>query len=263
MEETNQTNQVNEPVEPTVTSAPQPTLPPVGNLALIGMVFSDPYRLGKYILEKPSWWLPFVISAILAASFTLVGQKQMLAMTQHKMEQQFAHQSAQLPADKQQAVIDMALKATKITAPIFALFGSMAFSAIGALILLFVCNLLMGGTAKFKYLFAGLFWVELISSLSVLIKLPMVIIRDTFDVPIGPAVLLPEGSEGFLYTLLSGLDLFAVWMAIAAGMTIAAIYNWSKGKGVTVVLLIYILLLLAMAGLSTLGSNGGIQIQAH
>jgi hypothetical protein len=253
-----------EPVSNHGSEAERSDLPPVSSMSKVGMVFSDPYRLGSYVLSNPMWWLPFVITAIFAVSFTTIGQKQMLAMTQQKVEKQFAKSNADLPAEHRQQAIDMALSVTKVTAPIFAILSSLAMSALGGVLLLFVCNLLMGGTVKFKFLFAGIMWIQLIGSLGVVVKLPMMLIRDTFDIPIGPAVLLPEGSEGFLYTFLNGLDLFMIWEIIAGGLLVSALYNWSKGKGVTVMVSMYLILLIGMAGLSTLGGgSGGVHVQVH
>jgi hypothetical protein len=264
MEETNQPIEPTpstESVPPTLTQPAEPQLPQASTGAMIGMVFSDPFLLGKHVTARPTWWIPFVIVAIFSMAFTIIGSKQLVAMTGRKVEQQLSKSSAQIPADKQKEVVEMATKWTKISAPIFGAVGSLFMALIGALVVLFICNLLMGGTAKFKTVFAGLMWVQLISAAGVLVKLPMVLIRDTFEVPIGPAVLMPEGSEGFVYTLLAGLDFFTIWLVIAGGMSIAGIYNWGKGKGITVAVVIYAIVLLASAGLASMG--GAVNVQAH
>lgn len=242
------------PIEPPVVEHQEAAPPVPSNGQFFAAVFGDPFKLGEMILIKARWVFPFIISAILLSAFTVATKKQMLDMVEKNVRKSFAQSNNQMSAQQVEEIVDLSRKGTSFLAPVMAAVNVLLFAAIGAGLWMFVANLLMGGSAKFPQVFAAIMWLELITSLSVLIKVPMILIRDTFDVPFGPAVLFAEGSKGYWYSVANGLDFFMIWQLIATGICFAGLYRWSKEKTVSVVVVTYIVFLLLAASLSSIGT---------
>ncbi|MDK9698708.1 MAG: YIP1 family protein [bacterium] len=244
-----------EPEQPISDQQSQPDYltiaqPLPGLVTVAGWVFSDPYKVGETVKRKSNWWFPFVIGAVIMVITQLIIWPQMSQMIEKKTRASFAKQESQMSVDQQERAIEMALSASRVSTPLFAALGIPIMGAFSALVWMLIGNLIMGGSAKFSHLFAATIWVNLISVSGSVIRLPMQILRDTFEIPLGPAALLPEGSEGFLHTILSGLDIIYIWQVVATGIVTAAIYGWSKNKGISVSVGIFAIFLLIGAGFS-------------
>lgn len=213
-------------------------------------VFSDPFQLGKCVKDKPAWLLPLLINTLLLIPMHLTILPQTLQKVEETLVESFDTKDIQISSDQQEEIIEQAKNVSKYTTPIFAPLGLALLSFVTALIWLFVGNLLIGGEAKLKALFAAISWTLLILTFGNWLKVPFVLLQNTVDIPIGPAVFLPEGDKGFLYIFLNGLDFFYLWQTVAGGIAIAAIYNWSKGKGVFISITILILFLLLVSSAS-------------
>ncbi len=256
MEEMLQTS--NNPVEPVIEPVNQlPSDPPSTIGQMLGYVFSDPMKLGNAIMIKSHWWVPFLICGILSGISAFLTQDQVMALSEKAMRDSFSKQNVQMTEDQIETIVNASKTAMKVILPLQGFIGPMIMALVGGLIFMFVCNLLMGGKVKFAHIFAGLMWVSLLFTASTVIKTPLIIMQNSAMVAIGPAVLLPEGTtSGFMFVLLSGLDLFMVWQVLAFGVVLSAFYQWSKGKGMTVSVAIYMGFILIAAALSAMGSGG-------
>ena len=233
------------PIEPEHVGIEAMALPPPEKwTTMLKYVFSDPFRLGNAVKRRATWWLPFIIGAVIAVAFQLLVSEQIATMVEQKVRESLARSSSELSADQAERAVNVAKSVTHVTGPLFSVISVLLFALISALLWLLVGNLLLGGEAKLAPLFAGSVWLNLIVSVSMFIRLPLVLMRGTMDVPLGPAALLPEGTKGFLATVFGALDVFYIWMVIAYGIMAAAIFNWSKRKGITVGIVTYLVVMM-------------------
>ncbi|MCX7834943.1 MAG: YIP1 family protein [bacterium] len=241
----------NEPIEqvhhepPVVNNIPKPNL-----FQKIIWVFSNPYELGKHLKFQPQWLLPVILNMLLIIPLQIILYPQTEMKMEEEIRKSFENSKVQVSDDQQEKIIETSKTVAKFTTPLLSAMSVPLIAVITTWIWMFVGNLLIGGEAKFRELFAVITWTMLIVNFGGWIKAPIVIVQNTVEVYLGPAVFLSNDASKFLKTFLAGLDFFYLWQAIAEGIAIAAIYQWSKTKGVVLSLLIFIIAMLVIASLS-------------
>jgi hypothetical protein len=82
-------------------------------------------------------------------------------------------------------------------------------------------------------------FTDMISVLGQIIKMPLMVMKQTMDIRTSLAVLLPGSDvKSVAYTLLNSFtDVFLVWQIILVIAGVAVIYNFSKGKAAATVLI--------------------------
>jgi hypothetical protein len=108
-----------------------------------------------------------------------------------------------------------------------------------AAIILLMGTVVFGGSAKFMQLVALICFTDMISVLGQIIKMPLMVMKQTMDIRTSLAVLLPGSDvKSVAYTLLNSFtDVFLVWQIILVIAGVAVIYNFSKGKAAATVLI--------------------------
>ena len=133
---------------------------------------------------------------------------------------------------------------------------------LSALIALFMGRFVFGGEGAFK----ATWGVELLSGLiplaGGLLKLPLVFAKESVMVSLGPAALMAgKDFTSIVYSFLFYTDFFAIWGIIVAGFGYAAVFGLSKGKGMTIAIAAYVIVISMMIGLTVVGlSFAGVDV---
>ena len=230
------------------TSAPAKEM---GVLQRIIGVFTSPRQTFESVDRKPDWLVPFVIILVVSLAFTLALRPIML-------EEQFEKQrEAMLERGMSESQVDEQLqkgqKIAQITAPIGALVASALSLLIVAAVLLFCGNVVMGGEAKFKKVFAVNTWASLIGVLGIIIKAPFIWQKQTIQIHFGLAAFLSEDqAKTFLYKVFANVELFTIWGLIVLGIGLAVIYKWTTQRALTLVFVLWLIYVFGSAGLASL-----------
>ncbi|MFH2056638.1 MAG: YIP1 family protein [bacterium] len=199
-------------------------------------IFLEPMKVFHRVQAKPSWVVPLIISVlILTASGMLVTPYQ-LEMQRQQIETNVDMQ----PEQRQQALDGMDLVApyahwfalsTIVIVPII------FFIAVGVLMLM--GNVILGGEAPFKQVASIYAWTGIISALGMIVKTALILWRQTADIRLSLAILLPSGDTSSpLYGILNTVtDLFFIWQIVILILGLALIYKFSKGRAAAVVLI--------------------------
>ncbi len=190
-------------------------------------VFTSPAATMRDIAAHPTWLPPMIIAVLVALVFSIFSQDLILERQRTEVRKRNPEMTEQ-----QLAVME---KMTKISTPIMAVVMTpIVYLLIGG-VLLFTGNVLLGGEAKFKTLFATASWSGVISVLSTLINAPVMKARGVLESATSLAFLLPpEDNETPLYFLLSQIDLFTLWWVIVLGFGFSAAYKFTTQKSMTV-----------------------------
>jgi hypothetical protein len=120
-------------------------------------------------------------------------------------------------------------------------------AAIAGLVLM-VFTALLGGGATYRQVFAVVAHSQLIGALQQLFTLPIAYARAEIVSPTRLAVFFPMLSDtGFLYYLLSALDLFYLWSTVNLAIGIAVLYKRRTAPVVGVLLGIYAVIAVIIA----------------
>ena len=122
------------------------------------------------------------------------------------------------------------------------------FAAAVAGLVLMVFTALLGGGATFRQVFAVVAHSQVIGALQQLFTLPIAYAKAEIVSPTRLAVFFPMLSDqGFLYYLLSALDLFYIWSLVNLAIGIAVLYKRRTGPVASVLLGLYALVAVIIA----------------
>lgn len=224
--------------------------------------FFAPQKTFTDIRHNASWWAPWLLSAIISVLFAVVvAQKiDMVHFTRQQIEQSkmAQRQMAQLSPEQQEQRIQARATFTKIVfyiSPVFSLIIGLIFAAV----LMMVFNFGFGAEVPFKGALAIVFYSLLPRAVYALLLCVSLLVSsdpNSIDIaanpmPTNPGFFMdPQGSK-FLYSLMSNLDLFAIWPVVLLGLGFASVSPIRKlrpGTAITTMLVIYGVLILIGAG---------------
>jgi len=216
-------------VTPTPDPAVVPASAPLSEAQRILYVFSAPSKTFTDIRRKASWFVPFVLLAIVSYAFvatvaTKVGWDQ-VNDNQLRMRPKQAAQIENLPPDQRARQLGIMVTVTKGISYAFPVVQLIVLVII-ALIMMATLNFGAGARAGFGQCLA----VTVYASLPGLIKSGLAILflllgvggveNFTFQNPIASNLSALPGIEAGtrLYALLAGFDIFSFWVLILAGL---------------------------------------------
>jgi len=252
---------------PTGPTPPQPPMYPVASSPIVpepaGPGLSEPQRLVNVFIapsktfedlkRNPSWWVPFVISAVFFFFFGIVVVQKidMRQFTQQQIDKSPVAQRQLERLTPEQREQNLAIRAafTKGTFygfPVLVLIGGLIFAAI----LMAIFNFILGAEVSFPRALGVVFYAGIpgvIRSVLLIISLLASSDPSTIDLSGNPMptnlgfFLDPQGNK-VLYSLASALDIFTIWYVVLLGLGFAAASmnrKPSKGTGMTTVLVCY------------------------
>jgi hypothetical protein len=242
--------------------SPEPAQPRLSEPARIINTFIAPRKTFEDIRVNASWWVPWLLATIIGVGFgAIVAQKiDMVQFTRHQIEQSKMRQRQmeQLSPEQQERQISMGAAITKVAfyiSPIFALIIGLVVAAA----LMAVFNFGFAADVSFPQAMAIVFYSFLPRTiLAILLSVSLLVASDPNSIDIGgnpmptnfAFFMDPQGNK-FLYSLISYVDLFALWSAILLGIGFAAVSKNKKlttGTAVATMLVIYAVIMLIGAG---------------
>lgn len=241
MEETTDTRGAESPQETGVTGRM------VGTLFSPGRTFASVNQQ----VEHKDWLIPLIVVAIVGmiSAYLIMPIAQTEGM--EAMREQLREDEAF--SDEQQAQV---LKMGSIIGIFGAAIGTAATLFVQAAIFLALANFILGGDGTYKKTLAVVSYGSLVGIPAAVVTVPLMLIKGSVKVQVGLSLLLPGSMEGgFLFHLLSMLNLFSIWQfsLIAIGLgAVADIRTRRAACGVFGLWIVYVLI--AAAVQSFLGS---------
>lgn len=255
------------PPPPAAAPAPapvsaEPEQPGLSEPARLMNVFVAPRKTFEDLKRNSSWWVPWLVGAIVSLAFGVVAAQKidMVRFTRQQIEQSklAQRQMEQLSPEQQEQQIRIRAAGTKIVfylSPIFSLIAGLIFAAV----LLAVFNFGFAAEVPFQRALAIVFYALLPRAVYyILLSVSLLASSDpnSIDIAVNPMptnlgfFMDPQGSK-FLYSFISNLDLFALWSVVLMGLGFAAASPNRKltaSTGITTMLVIYGILILIGAG---------------
>lgn len=209
-------------------------------------IFTNPERVFQYLRVKPDYVLPILLAFLL----TLVSS---LFVYDIAINDQISNieKNDNIPDDRKQLMIDQISGSQQgiqkmlfmfVVPPISILLIYALFSGI----FLFIGNIILGGKARFVQLLSIFSYSYLIPMLlGTIIKVPLILSRQTTQVNLNPAVFFtPEQLGQAMYNFIQSFDIFNIWFILVFGIGFAVIYAFSKPKGLISVIIAWLLYVL-------------------
>ena len=224
---------------------------------IIVKVFSAPKQAFEDFKPKPRILVLLIITMVVAAVVAL-GTAKYQALLQYELLKTSAVIPQQILDQTRQAASEVdLLKAIPGGAIVVVIVGLLV-----ALVAWFIGGFLMGGKAKFKAAWATTLLGGLIMELGSLVRLPLIMAKESVYVSLGLAAFFPgKDFRSIFYSLLYYFDIFMVWAIIVTGIGYGIIFGLSRGKGITTAFIAYAVFVLLSITLSSVGlSFAGVEI---
>jgi len=209
-------------------------------------IFTNPERVFRYLRVKPDFVLPVLLAMLLTVISSFFVYDIAINDQIAKIEE-----NDNIPDDRKELMIDQ-IEASKegprrilymlVVPPISILVLYTLISAI----FLFIGNIILGGKARFIQLLSVYSYSYLIVMLlGMIIKIPLILARQTINISLSPAVFFtPEQIGQGIFNFVQSFDVFNVWFIIVFGIGFAVIYGFSKPKGIISVIIAWLLYVL-------------------
>ncbi len=241
--------------------AAEPAQPGLSEPSRLINAFIAPSKTFEDLKLNSSWWKPWLLSAVITLAFGIVAAQKIdfVRFMQQQIERSPSAQKRmeQMPPEQRERVISIQATGTKIAFyayPVVILLGGILFAAI----LMAIFNFMLGGQVPFGRAMAVVFYSFLPWNLSsILLGISLLFSSDANSIdlsnpmPTNPAFFMDPQSSKFLYGLMKGVDVFAIWAVVLLGLGFAMASSNrrpSQKTGIVTMFVIYGILVLLGAG---------------
>jgi Yip1 domain len=246
------------PLEP----GSQLSQPGLSEPARIINTFVAPSKTFEDLKRNASWWVPWLLTTIFGLIFSAIAVQKldMVRFTREQIEQSkmAQRQMEQLSPEQRENAIQTRARITKVFFFITPVFG-LILGLILAAILMGVFNFGFAAEVPFMRALAIVFYSFLPRIVvAILLGISLMVSSDPNSVniagnpmPTNPAFFMDPQGNKFLYGLLSGVDVFALWVTVLLGLGFSVASGNRKLKpstAITTMLVLYGLLVLVGAG---------------
>jgi Yip1 domain len=222
-------------------------------------IFIEPSKTFSDIKRNRSWWLPFLILAVLGYVFCSVAVQRVgwdsLTTNVLKNDPRNAEKlDKAAPAEQEQmlAVTKGFIEGFMVGGPVVIL----ALTALFALLMWAGFAFVLGGNTDYREMFAVSIFASLPNALNSLIAIVTVLVSDpqtyNLNVP-SPATLayfLDSSSAGWLLSLAKSLDIFSLWSLALAGFGGAIVSKVKPARGILMVFAVWLVYVLIKTGIA-------------
>jgi len=246
------------PVPPT----PQPIseAAPLSEPARVLNTFFAPSKTFTDLRRSASWWLPFLISAIVSIAFVYVVDQKVgfrkVAENQLRAQPKQADQLERMPADQREKNMQQRTAFTKGFSYGFWLF-ILVWSAIVTAVLFATLKFGLSADVKFKTLFALVIFAGLPGLLKALLAMVSILAgvagdSFTFQNPVAtnPGYFVDPVTNPALASFLTSFDVFTIWTLVLTAIGITCISKIKSGTAYAVVFGWYAVVVLVGVGLA-------------
>ncbi len=216
-------------------------------------VFVSPGSTFAHLDRKPDWLIPLILIIIATVIFTYfimpIALPEQMELQRQKM--------LDMGMSQEQIETNMAVgeRIGKIMGLVGAVVSPGIMMLLFSLFLWFIGNVLLGGKTTFIKMFSVVTYTSLIGVLDMMIKLPLILYKDTMDIHISlAAVLSDDQAHTLMYRVCQALDIFNIWKFVVLAIGFGVIYKFSmKNAGMTMFVLFFIYTLLSVGMLQLAG----------
>jgi hypothetical protein len=208
-------------------------------------VFFAPGKTFTDLRRSASWWVPFLISAIVSLAFVYVADQKVgfrkIAENQLRAQPKQADQVERLPADQREKNMQGRTAVTRAISYAFFLLILLWYVIVAA-VLLATLKFGLSAEVKFKTLLALIIYSSLPGILKAILAIASLLAgvagdAFTFQNPVAtnPGYFVDPAANPVLYSFLSPFDVFAIWTMILAAIGIPCISKVKTGTAFAVV----------------------------
>jgi len=213
-------------------------------------VLHEPTPVFERLREKPRWLVPLLVNIGLLMVITLVLRPYYIAAFTGMAASLPPEQAARMPAAATQAMLGV------VFTPIIIVLGVLAGAG-----LLWIAGALTGAEARYKLMLAVLSHTYVTFVLFSIVTALVLMVRGVESVSgmedLRPALgldLVAPGAGPFLGAFLNGINPFSIWGVWLTGVGVSVTHRTSRGAGITVAAIAFLIGLVISSALQMLQS---------
>ncbi len=219
-------------------------------------VFCYPGQTFEQVDRRPDWWMPLLIVTAATLLFTYLTLPISLPEQMAKQEQKMAERG--MNYQQIEKAMAMGEKLGKFFGLIGAVVGPGIWALIASLFLWFVGSVLLGGKTTYRKIFSVYLYASLIGVLDMLIRLPLVLVKESAEIQFNLTLFLPDEQSGTLaYMAAQSLGVFTIWHFVVLAIGFSVIYRFSIQKAGLAMSALWLLSVIFSTGMLMLGSIAG------
>jgi len=193
-------------------------------------IFANPRRTFESLDKRPTWLMPMLILILVTVITTQIAFPILM-----KAQMEMLRNNPNIAPEQLQVIeqhMSEGVATQRIVTVVSQVIGTpLVFYLLLSFIFYFIGSVILGGDATFKKVLSVFSWSSCILILASLVSFPLILIKESMQVSISPALLLSDDSVGTtLHTLLSKFDFFTIWFLAVFASGFAAIYKFSTAK---------------------------------
>jgi hypothetical protein len=239
------------------TEPPAGDAPQMGFGAKLWNLFVDPRKTFASVGRNHEWIVLWALVSVIAIG-TYLPIKPIVRQDQIKNIEERLSENPQVTPEQRQEIIEGVEK--QFDNPVFLLFvplSHLVMLFIVSGILLFIGNILLGGSIGFQKMLNAYAWTMMISIPAGIVTVPMVLAKGSLDVSLGLGVLTSADTGAFVKSLLSSIEIFAVWQVWLSAVAVSVLAPAETNKAFWSIAAAWLIWIIAKAGLATLGIQFG------
>ncbi len=209
------------------------------------LLFTEPSALFERKAVKPTWLFPVLLMIVLSIAGGLL-----LTDVQLKAQKEAILKSERFDEQQKSEILKNMDEGTGTTMRVLSTvlagtaFIFLSYAVVSGLFL-FTGNFIFGGEASFKQVFAVYAWGSLAGIPELLIKTPLMLMKDSIHVYTSLAVLMDYSqSNTWLFGILNAVDIFSIWRIVLWSVGLGIVYKFGSGKSYAITTFWYIVYVL-------------------
>ncbi len=229
---------------PPVPTPIAPAIPPLTQGARIVDTFIAPSKTFTDLRRSASWWVPWLLMAIVGLFFIYAMDRQVTfeQITKNEIARSpRADQFDKLPAEQRAQQLRIATNFTRYFSYATPAIQLIAFLVIAG-VLMGTFNLAAGASIPFKVMLATVVYGSLPSVIGALLGVVSLFagvdpagfnVRN--PVATNPAYFMDPAGNKFLYSMASALDVFVIWSIVLMGIGVACNSKVKRGTAIALI----------------------------
>ncbi len=214
-------------------------------------VFLSPSATFAAVRQRPNWLVPAIIIVLISLGqvhlMKPVIQKEQQTRIIEKMEEKG------VPQEQIDNTLEKSMKAMNYTIYPTVVIVTFINFLIGAAIWFFVGRTILGADVKYAQMLGVNVYRYFITTLGGLIKLPIILAKQTLNVHFSLATFLPDAQkETFLYKFLAQVEVFNIWSIAVLCIGIAVVTRTDVKKIWPWVVILFVLWYVVSIGVGSL-----------
>jgi len=220
-------------------------------------LFVNPRKTFASVGRTNEWIVLWVLVSLIAIG-TYLPIKSIVQHDQIQKIEERLSENPQITPEQRQEIMDRV--EGQFDNPLFLLLvpvSHLVMLFIVAGVLLFFGNIILGGSVGFRQMLNAYAWTMMIALPAGIVSVPMVLAKGSLDVSLGLGVLTTPETGAFIKSLLSSVEIFAVWQVWLSAVAVSVLAPAETKKAFWTVAAAWIVWIIVKAGLSTLGIEFG------